>query len=226
MPDEQEQKRGRCEVYATIKRPTLQVILQGKPKFKQFHKERKYMKNWYRKHKNTIHVVIVILAVVIVLGFGLNAFGAFDNFKDNFKQETVNEANILKYDDYEDIAGEHNGVTVKVLKDGTIKLDGTATADTTIILTENVNGNGVMTFAALDMGDEAENSYICVAEKSGEGISTVYGKTSATNYVTFTASTDTPAVALVIKSGDSFDEVTLYPVLTYGVVPQTFYTLV
>ena len=183
------------------------------------------MKNWYRKHKNTIHVVIVTLAFVIVLGFGLNAFGAFDNFKDTMRQESVNDANILKYDDYEDVAGEYNGVTVKVLKDGSIKLDGTSTADTTIILTENVNGNGVMTFAALDMGDEAEESYICVAEKTEDGISTVYGKSSAKNYVTFNASTNAPAVALVIKSGDSFDEVTLYPVLTYGVVPQTFYTI-
>ena len=180
------------------------------------------MKRFFKKNKTWIICVSAILAVGLCLGFGM---GAFDDFGDDLKQNSVNEANLLKYEDYEDIAGEHNGVTVKVLKDGSIKLDGTATADTTIILTENVNGNGVMTFAALDMGDEAENSYICVGAKSNSTISTVYGKSSATNYVTFTASTTTPAVALVIKSGDSFDEVTLYPVLTYGVVPQTFFTI-
>lgn len=208
-----------------IARSTFAVIRETKINALQ-KKERKYMGNWYRKHKHTIHIVVFTLAFVIVTGFALNGFGVFDGIKESFKEEAVNEANILKYDDYKSVAGEYNGVTVKVLKDGSIKLDGTATADTTIILTENVNGNGVMTFAALDMGDEAEGSHLCVAEKSGDGISTVYGESLATNYVTFTASTEAPVVALVVKSGDSFDEVTLYPVLTYGVVPQTFYTLV
>lgn len=184
------------------------------------------MKRFFRKHKTVIIMVALALLIIFVTGYALNGFGAFDKLKDNFKKETVNEANLIKHDDYEDVAGEYNGVTVKIHKDGSIELDGTATADSTIILTENVNGNGVMTFAALDMGEEAEDSYICVGEKSGDSISTIYGQTSATNYVTFTASTDAPAVALVIKSGDSFDEVTLYPVLTYGVVPQTFYKLV
>ncbi|MBR2907423.1 MAG: hypothetical protein IKJ04_06305 [Clostridia bacterium] len=183
------------------------------------------MKRFFKKNKNWLIPVAVILAVCLPIGIGL---GAFDGFGDDVKQNTVNEANILKYEDYENVSGEHSGVTVKVLKDGSIKLDGTATADTMIVLTENVNGNGLMTFAALDMGDEAENSYICVGEWDAdmEELSTIYGKSSATNYVTFSASTESPAVVLVIESGDSFDEVTLYPVLTYGVVPQTFYTLV
>ena len=184
------------------------------------------MKKFFKKYKTVILSVGISLLAIFVLGYGLNGFGAFDDLKESFKEKVVNEANVLKVDDYKTVSGEYSGVTIKVLSDGSIELDGTATADSTIILTENVNGNGVMTFAALDMGEEAEDSYICVGEKSGDSISTIYGQTSATNYVTFTASTDAPAVALVIKSGDTFDEVTLYPVLTYGVVPQTFYTLV
>lgn len=184
------------------------------------------MKNWYRKHKNKIFLVVIAVLFVGMCGILMNSFGAFDGFKDDLKEKTANEANLLKYEDYEDIAGEYNGVTVKVNKDGSIKLDGTATADITIVLTENINGYGLMTLSSLDMGDEAENSYIAVGVKSDDALSTVYGKSSATNSVTFSASTDTPAVALCITSGDSFDEVTIYPVLTYGVIAQTFYTIV
>lgn len=182
------------------------------------------MKRFLKRNKNWLIPVAVILAVGLCLGIGM---GAFDGFGDSVKQQTVNEANILKYDDYKDIAGEHSGVNVKVLKDGSIKLDGTATADVKIVLTENVNENCLMTFAALDMGDEAENSYIGVCETEADsGEFEFSGKTSASSYVTFMTSEYNAAAVLVIESGDSFDEVTLRPVLTYGAVPQTFYTIV
>ena len=181
---------------------------------------------WYRKYRRTINSIVVVLAFFVLLGFCMNALGAFDGLKESVKEQTVNDANLLKVADYEEIDGEYNGVTVKVLKDGTIKLDGTATADTTIILSEHLNGYGLMTFAKLDMGDEAENSYICVGTKSGSAVTTIYGQTSSTNSVTFTASTTAPAIALVIAEGDTFDEVSVRPVLVYGVVPQTFYTVV
>lgn len=171
-------------------------------------------------------MVALVLCVAFVTGFCMNAVGAFDGLKESVKEDTLNNANLLKVADYEEIDGEYNGVTVKVLKDGTIELDGTATADTTIILSENLNGYGLMTFSKLDMGDEAENSYICVGTKSGDAVSTIFGQTSAKSSVTFTANSTAPAIALVIAEGDTFDEVSLRPVLVYGVVPQTYYTVV
>lgn len=182
------------------------------------------MKKFWKNNKTWLIPVAAILACALCLGIGM---GAFDGFGDDLKEKTVNEANILKYEDYKDISGEYSGVDVKVLKDGSIKLDGTATQRVQILLTEDI-AEGIMTFAALDMGDEAKNSYIMVECIDDNDNNWSVGKTLASNYVTFTASGGFCVkhdVILVIESGDTFDEVTIRPVLTNGVVPQTFYSI-
>ena len=179
------------------------------------------MKKFWKNNKTWLIPVAAILACALCLGIGM---GAFDGFGDDLKEKTVNEANILKYEDYKDISGEYSGVEVKVLKDGSIKLDGTATDDVMIALNENVNGNGFMTFAALDMGEGAENSYVSFSDDMPD--MGIIAKSSSTNYVTFTSDCETKLVYLVIGSGDNFDEVTIRPVLTYGVVPQKFYSII
>ena len=189
------------------------------------------MKKFFRKNKNWLIPVAAILAVGLFVGA---IGGAFDNVGKDLKEKVVNDKNLLKYEDYKDVSGEYNGVDVKVLKDGSIKLDGTATKDVSIVLVQDLERAGIMTFAALDMGDEAESSYIEVlVDDSCHDWSSSLVRTCASNYVTFNVSDYEEndqcqkeiRIKLEIKSGDTFDDVTLCPVLTYGVVPQTFYSI-
>lgn len=64
------------------------------------------MKKFWRKNKTWLIPVAAILACALCLGIGM---GAFSGFGDDLKEKSVNEANILKYEDYKGYFGDSLG---------------------------------------------------------------------------------------------------------------------
>ena len=141
-----------------------------------------------------------------------------------------NSQNLLDPEYYTDlIEGKMNGVKVTVNKDGSITLDGEVTAETQLEL-YSVSGDVIdtaYTFTSVDLGDGANNSVfywsgVSAANSCDLSISSEFDRTFVISSADCSMCSS-HTFGLKLSEGDSFDNVTIYPVLSYGYVPQPFY---
>ena len=184
-----------------------------------------------KKPVKVILIVCVVLCLALLGGCIANSFGAFDDVKlTSAKEDKVrNEQNLLDPDFYTSIvSGDQKGVKVTVNDDGSITLDGTATGKSNLRLFEisdyAVNGL-TLTIGSVDFGEDAENS--CLLWRHGGGSDGVhYYELYSGDSETFTinyADSQNYNFYLSIVEGDEFDNVTIYPVLNYGVTAVSYF---
>lgn len=99
------------------------------------------MKKFFRKYKKIITAICAVLVIVLVAGLVLNATGKLNATKEKLGIRKANPANLLDVDDYDAYDGTTvSGVKITVNDDGSITLDGTATAEIGLILAEEDYG--------------------------------------------------------------------------------------
>ena len=177
-----------------------------------------------KKAKKWIIAISVILGVVLV-GALLNGLGAFDSVKDNVRDKMEgyrNEANLIEYDaTYKALDGTEKGITFSVSKDGSIKIDGTATEDLEILLNTVERPCGLITLGAVDFGvEDGDRAYITVADSSD-----VYRSYAKSDVNFFVAPDGEPlTVKLVIKAGTVIENAIIRPTLNTGVTAIGYYS--
>ena len=180
------------------------------------------MKKWWYKNKNWVIGVCVALGILIVGGLVLNSTGAVDIPELDLSKKERNAANLIIVDDnYEDIDGEYSGVDVKINKDGSITLDGKADSDITLTLLTDADGFGaeaLMTLSGIDFGEDGEGSYIAVYDGSE-----VEAKAENTAAVFISTGTTEHTVKLFIPADAEFENLTVYPMLNYGVTAEAYF---
>ena len=184
-----------------------------------------------KKPIKIILIVCVVLCLALLGGCIANSFGAFDDVKLPFaKEEKIrNEQNMLDPDYYKSIIeGDQNGVEVTVNDDGSITLDGKAEEESNIRLfcVNDYSLFGLeLTINSVDFGEDAENTYIYWYHDNTSDESLSYklysgeSKSFAVNY----ADGQNYNFYLSIAEGDEFDNVTIYPVLNYGVTAVSYF---
>lgn len=150
-----------------------------------------------------------------------------NGFIGELKGKVRNEANLINFDQaYQSIDDgdiKYAGVTVTVNDDGSLTLDGTATGSATVTLLTKQGGFGTnvhLTLGKVDLGKDAKSNV--TVESNG----TVYASSHANSSVTFTATGDSIyTVKLNIADGDTFEKVTIYPVLNYGTSAASYFAI-
>lgn len=177
-----------------------------------------------KKAKRWIVAIAVILGVVLI-GALLNGLGAFDSVKDSVRDKMEgyrNEANLIEYDaTYKALDGTEKGITFSVSKDGSIKIDGTATEDLEILLNTVDRPAGLITLGAVDFGiEDGDRAYITVADSSD-----VYRSYAKSDVVFSVAGNGDPLmVKLVIKAGTVIENAIIRPTLNTGVDAIDYYS--
>ena len=135
-----------------------------------------------------------------------------------------NEANLIVVDDdYEDLDGKHSGVDVQINEDGSITLDGEADEDITLTLLTDADGFGsqaIMALGAADFGEDADGAYIAVYNGSTLEASSYEGET-----IFISSGATSHTVKLFIPAGAELDNVTVYPMLNYGVSAASYFKI-
>ena len=148
------------------------------------------------------------------------AFGS--NSKDR------NSDNLLHPNVYEAIDGKHSGVEVTVNKDGSVTLDGKATADVILTLgsfTDTDIAGQKMAVGRADFGEDAPGSYLkWDYDDAANNADSVYEIPAGYDFFfsPFFTHGSGPSdldfyLNIMISSGDSFDNVTIYPILNNGI---------
>ena len=178
-----------------------------------------------RSSKNTLKIIAICLAMSLALGFVgwmTNGFTAFDkdSISDKFERK-LNEDNLVYKaflaSGYTSKSGnDGNGLTWTINDDGSVTVNGTASADAYFNLcTVTIADKGDQTFTAVD-GGSLTTYYV---EGKANGVTVWYSDwqniqdTSATK--TFSTST-TISLDIVIKAGTEMKNVTFYPVIVEG----------
>ena len=131
---------------------------------------------------------------------------------------------ITVTDQLKELDGEIGDLKVTVNKDGSITLDGKANSDLSLDIFVDLDGFGktaLMTLAGADFGDKAEGTYLAVYNGS-----VVEAKSESTDVVFISNDNTIHTVKLVIPSDAEFDNVTIYPVLNYGIKSVDFYSVI
>lgn len=140
---------------------------------------------------------------------------------DNLFGKDRNASNILDPEYYEDIAGEHSGVDVTVNDDGSITLDGKATASFELKLFENEYFNPTMfCVGTAEFGEEAPGTHFNYGIYGLDIWSVPVGYEFP---FVFDPSSGNMTFYISVFSGDEFDNVTIYPVLNYGVTAVSYF---
>lgn len=170
-----------------------------------------------RSTKNLVMTVCICLAVVALFGFLTKGFTSL-NIKGNFEKER-NEANAIAKTDITLKDGKlSNGVTVKVNSDGSVTLNGKATADATVKYAEISSlAAGTYTFTGAEGG--TTGTYYMTATSGSTSIQSDF---TGGNKLTLSSAAKT-VVEIVIKKDATFFNVTLYPVLYTGDTEVSFY---
>ncbi len=160
-------------------------------------------------------------------GFGDKVENLFGNKKDR------NDANILDPEVYENIDGEINGVEVTVNDDGSITLDGKATSSIWLSLCtfeDSIALGRSFAVARADFGEDAPGAYF---EFKSSDPTDYVGQMIVPAGYDFSYSCVLPAgisvfefdldFGISISAGDKFDNVTIYPVLNYGVTAVSYF---
>lgn len=179
---------------------------------------------FFKRNAKTFKVIAIVLCVLLVGGFLLNMSGSFDKTKTKISEEHRNDANLFIVDaSYKGISGTYSGVKITVNSDGSIVLDGKATAAISKVLTATPKTNYTYTISKLNCGDDAPGTKISV----NDGITAV-ATSSRSSDITFQmpAANGTVTVTLEIASGDEFDNLKIYPMIANGVNAQPYYTIV
>lgn len=206
------------------------------------------MKQFIRKYKKPISAISALLAILLVVGVILNLTGRLTETKHALGIMKPNTANLLDVDDYDAYDGTTvSGVKITVNDDGSITLDGTATAAIVLELADEDFGTIVDSkFVTDDAIYQAHTyyTYSCTNDNSKidskMGITAVLTNT-ATNtltdnnkisfinndngyHVTETVNViDNISIVLNINSGTILDEVTFYPVVNEGITAEPFF---
>ena len=200
-------------------------------------------KMWYNwsKPMKIISIISMCLCLVLLGGCFVNTFVDIEDGKvavdlggvgDKIAgavglSKTRNSQNILDPEYYTDlIEGKQNGVKVTVNEDGSITLDGKATAETKLELYRAPDDScdvRVLTVGSIDYGKSSKNSdfymehsvTLCdsFAIPANTGMTFTFDGVDGSDFV----------LSLRLAKGDSFDNVTVYPTLNYGYVAQPFY---
>ena len=142
-----------------------------------------------------------------------------------------NSENLLDPKFYDNIDGKHSGVNVTVNEDGSITLDGKASEAFELKLIElptSVYVSSFLTVSGIDFGEDASGaclSWNIVNEASGSG-----GPSDVVLPAGYDFNVDTEdnageyyTLKIMVSSGDEFDNVTIYPVLNYGVTAVSYF---
>ena len=189
----------------------------------------KKFKAWLKKHK-VAKIVLIVLCVALVAGAVLAATGKLGSTVGSVAYKARNEQNIIKNSTaYASIAGIHNGVDFVVNKDGSITLDGKATAAISVELLdipEFTTASAVLTLKGVDFGTKGKEAAIKVIESDGEN-ECVLAISDKNADVVFTNTMESANIKVVldIPVNASFDSVTIYPVLNYGAEAINFYSI-
>ena len=170
-----------------------------------------------RTTKTMLLTVCICLAVVALFGFLTKGFTSI-NIKENLERER-NEANAIAKTDITLKDGKlSNGVTVKVNSDGSVTLNGKATADLTVKYAEISSlAAGTYTFTGAKNG--STGSYYLSATS---GSTTIQSDFTGSNKLTLSSAAKT-VINIEIKKDTTFFNVTLYPVLYIGDTEVSFY---
>ena len=154
--------------------------------------------------------------------------GVFGSNKDR------NSENMLHPYVYEDLDGKHSGVKVTVNNDGSITLDGEATSDIALTLGSFIDtdiAGQKMAVGRVDFGEDAPGSYL-KWDYDGEAYESDSVYKIPVGFDFFFSPFFTSGSAgngsefhlnIVIAAGDSFDNVTIYPVLNSGVTVVPYF---
>ena len=136
-----------------------------------------------------------------------------------------NTNNLFDPEYYDSIDGEHNGVDVTVNKDGSITLDGKATSDFSLTLAE-LSGESVygiyFTLSGFNFGEDAPGTSLMYDHVEEESFY-IHNGYSSTVLIDFATIDSLHAFEIYISSGDEFDNVTIYPVLNYGITAEPYF---
>ena len=185
----------------------------------------KAIKRFFNKHRKKFAFVGVTLTLIAVLGLVLFLLPS-NGILGEIKGKVRNEANLIVNDEtYNGLDDqEYAGVKITVNDDGSLTLDGTATGTTDVVLLTKTEGFGEgvnLTLGKVKLGDDAENSRLTVYKGN-----TLIASSTPYSPIVFTATgTDTWYVKLSIREGDSFDNVTIYPMLNYGSTAAPYYAV-
>lgn len=169
------------------------------------------------KGKKILKIVGIVLASVMLLGFGVSAFGG-GNF-DVFDREK-NDKNLVKVDEsYIKTHNTNRGVEIDVKDNGVIKLSGKATSDYSVKVASVKLAAGTYTISGLDEPDINE-FWMYVQHSGGQAI-------SGTDGATFTLNAEETVTIMLAWAEDYnfnlFNENTVRPVIVSGDEAGSFY---
>ena len=185
----------------------------------------KAIKRFFNKHRKKFALIGGALTLIAALGLALFLLPS-NGILGEIKGKVRNDANLIVNDDtYKRIDDqEYAGVTVTVNDDGSLKLDGKATGSTSFVLLTRPGGFGEnvhMSLGKVNFGKNAEKTHVTVYNGS-----TLTATSSANSAIAYSASgTNTWEVKIEIVEGDTFDNVTIYPMLNYGSTAAPYYAI-
>lgn len=143
----------------------------------------------------------------------------------NILKKERNSNNLFDPEYYDSIDGEHSGVEVTVNKDGSITLDGKATKAFSLTIAE-LSGESVygtyLTLSGFDFGNDAPGAELLynVPEEVTYAIHNGFSSTICVDYI---ISDSLDSFEIYIENGDEFDNVTIYPMLNYGITAEPYF---
>ena len=162
------------------------------------------------------------MLAVIILGGALISTGTIDITNNAAGEALRNKANLIEITDtYKDLDGKQSGVDINVNKDGSLTFDGRAEADIVLTLLTDADGFGeqcLMSLGEIDFGEDAAGAFIAVYD----GV-VLEAKTDGASSVFISSGTTEHTVKIFIPKGADLDNVTVYPMLNYGVTAESFY---
>ena len=182
----------------------------------------KTLKNFYRRHKKTILIVIAVLITALVVGFLASTTSLIGRVANSnlFDTRDRNEDNLISVASYEEFDGDKfNGVKLTVDEDGVITLDGEAEADTTISLANvTLNGRDPQNFFFSGaLGGDLDTYYMTIecTELAETCVmrSICFDDTQSLYFEPF-GDTYHVKVCIEIKEGTELNNVKFYPVLS------------
>ena len=184
-----------------------------------------------KKPLKVVLIVCVVLCLALLGGCIANSFGAFDNVKipEVTKEKVRNEQNILDPEFYKDRCSvDQKGVMLTTNKDGSITLNGKATgkSDVRIFSALDTSILGLtLSVGSVDFGEDAENTCLYLRHHTGDNekyTHRFYSGESGSFTISY-ADGSNYNFYLSIAEGDEFDNVTIYPVLNYGVTAVSYF---
>lgn len=158
-------------------------------------------------------------------GFVVCPFYEETDILSNILKKERNTSNLFDPEYYDSIDGKHYGVEVTVNKDGSITLDGKATESFELTLAE-LSGESVyglyFTLSGFNFGDDApgtELMYDMVEEVS----CSLCNGFSSTVFIDYATADSSHTFGIRVSSSDEFDNVTIYPVLNYGITAEPYF---